>query len=111
MHEVGIARELVKLALGAAGKADLGRLSRIEAKGHGLLPEEVESVRLHWEVETKGTLAEGSDLELEALPARGQCVDCGWQGVWEGGACPGCGGEDVLEEPAPVLELVAVSGE
>jgi Zn finger protein HypA/HybF involved in hydrogenase expression len=111
MHEAGVARELLKLALAAAGKADLRRVSRIEARGHGLLPEEAESVCLHWQVGTKGTVAEGSELELEALPARGQCVDCGWEGVSQGCGCPGCGGEDVLEELAPVLELVAVSGE
>ena len=81
MHEVGITRELLRMTLDGARQAQLTRVSAVEAKGHGLSPEELEAVRLHWELAAKGTLAEGSRLSLEAAPARANCLDCGWEGL------------------------------
>jgi hydrogenase nickel incorporation protein HypA/HybF len=111
MHEAGIARDLLKLALDAAARARLGRITALEAKGHGLSEEEAAAVRLHWELAAKETLAEGSRLHLEPAPARAHCLDCGWEGLAEAGACPECGGRDLLEDSSPTLALVSITGE
>ena len=111
MHEAGIARELLKLALEAAGQAKLTRISAVEARGHGLSAGEVEAVRLHWALVAKGTAAEGSKLELGPAPARSNCLDCAWEGFAQGPACPQCGSEDLLEESAPTLALTSIAGE
>ena len=39
-----------------------------------------------------GTAAEGARLDIEPLPARIRCPDCGYEGPPEGSACPRCGG-------------------
>lgn len=39
-----------------------------------------------------GTRSEGARLDIEPLPARIKCPDCGYEGRPHGALCPVCGG-------------------
>ena len=49
-------------------------------------------LREFFPIAAAGTAAEGARLDIEPLPARIRCPDCGYEGPPEGSACPRCGG-------------------
>lgn len=81
MHEFGIGQELV-----AAVTAELARfspsprLNRVRVVVGGLRQVVPDNLCFAYEVLSRDTPAAGSVLEIETLPLRGECADCGWQG-------------------------------
>jgi hydrogenase nickel incorporation protein HypA/HybF len=77
MHELGICRNLIDVALsamaerGAAGPAkslqvEVGRFTAV-------VPD---SLRFYFDVLSRGTLLEGAELEIESIPLRTRCRSC-----------------------------------
>jgi hydrogenase nickel incorporation protein HypA/HybF len=79
MHELAIADRLVDRALATAREADADRITALTVElgtATHLLPDQV---RFCLEAVAEGTLAEGADVSVEGVPARGEC-ECGWAG-------------------------------
>jgi hydrogenase nickel incorporation protein HypA/HybF len=100
VHELAIADRLLDRALAAAEAADAARVETLHvALGTAthLVPDQV---RFCLEAVAEDTPAEGADVQIERVAARGEC-DCGWNGELPSLAdtvagapdrrCPDCG--------------------
>ena len=67
------------------------RLVRLELGALGHV--EPEAMRFCFDAATRGTLAEGAELDIVTLPGEGWCLDCGQSIALSEryGACPLCG--------------------
>ncbi len=93
MHEMGIAQELVKIALDALPEdLDNPQVASLHLK-IGKLSSVVEhSLTFCFEIITKDTPLENARLEIETVPVRIRCTGCGTE--WEADTpvfqCPDC---------------------
>lgn len=70
------------------------RVHRIVLKIGALSGVEPEALRFAFEVVTQGTIAEGSELEVDSVPAQAYCSACDSLFEAQGSfilSCPGCG--------------------
>jgi hydrogenase nickel incorporation protein HypA/HybF len=104
MHELSIAGAILGVALDSAG----GRAVTRVRVGVGHLRQVVPSaLTFSWELVAQGTLAEGSQLELEEIPAAVLCRACGVESPLARFplACSACGGLDVEVVRGEELEV------
>ena len=74
MHELGITRNVVAICSERAAGAQVKRVTLEIGKLSAVLPE---SVRFCYDICAKGTLLEGSVLEIIEVAGAGVCRDCG----------------------------------
>jgi hydrogenase nickel incorporation protein HypA/HybF len=81
MHEMGIALQIVEIAVGSL-PADLGeaRVAAINLKIGKLAAVVPESLRFCFDVAIKDTLLAGAKLVIEEVPVVARCKDC--QAQW-----------------------------
>ncbi len=94
MHELSIADALVGIASRhAAGR----RVKVVEVKVGHLRQVVPSALEFAFELVAEGTPVAGARLELEEVPARGRCRDCGAERTMNGFplVCGGCGSFDV----------------
>ena len=78
MHELSIATSLVTVA--AEAVAEAGETRRIEAvrvRIGDLAGVVIEALHFAWDVAIEGTACAGATLEIERVPGRIHCDDCG----------------------------------
>ena len=94
MHELSIADAIVRIALAHAGDS---RLESVEVKVGHLRQVVPEALAFAFTLVAEGTLAEGAELQLEAVPPAGTCRGCGAETELEEfpAHCGACGGFDV----------------
>ena len=107
MHEASIMESVLETAAAEAAKAGAERIVRIRLKVgilSGVVPEALEFA---FEGLKDGTLAAGATLEIEAVPAQFQCLECGARPeLFEMAfACPACGGALIVDSGGGDLEL------
>jgi hydrogenase nickel incorporation protein HypA/HybF len=74
MHELSIAEAVVAVASRhAAGR----KVSKVEVKVGHLRQVVPSALEFAFELLTKGTPLEGAELQIEDVPARGRCRECG----------------------------------
>ncbi len=101
MHEMGIALEIIDIAVASIPK-DLAapRIVRVNLKIGRLSAVVADSLRFCFEVAARDTLLEGSALAIEEVPVRARCRACGHEWTIEEPAflCEACGdgGLDLL---------------
>jgi hydrogenase nickel incorporation protein HypA/HybF len=103
MHEFSICHALVEKVLAEAARLEPPAL-RVCKTGvacgslRQIVPDYLQTA---YEALTKGTIAEGSVLEIREILAAGRCGACGWQGALANNvfACPACA--------APIADLSA----
>lgn len=90
MHEASVAKDLLTLVEAAAGSR---RVTRVGVEIGALSTIVPDSLQFAWEVIPKGTVAEGSALEISRVPLTIRCPICGFTGAPESifAGCPGCG--------------------
>jgi hydrogenase nickel incorporation protein HypA/HybF len=93
MHEVALAERMVRIALEAA-QGHTGRIRGARLLLGALSCAEPETLRFAFEIASRGTRAEGCDLEVVRVPARLKCSSC--SGEHEG----------ELLEPCPVCQAM-----
>lgn len=76
MHELGITQRIVEICSEAAAGAQVTRVTVEIGRLCGVLPD---AVRFCYEVCAKGTVLEGSVLDIVSTPGSGTCRDCGAQ--------------------------------
>ncbi|MEA2282975.1 MAG: hydrogenase nickel incorporation protein HypA/HybF [Solirubrobacteraceae bacterium] len=115
MHELSIAGAIVAIAeRHAAGR----RVTRVDVRIGHLRQVVPDSLAFAFELVAAGTVMEGAELVLEAVPAAGCCRECGMDGDLTAFPlrCSACGGLDVEvirgeELLVDSLELEASEGE
>jgi hydrogenase nickel incorporation protein HypA/HybF len=93
MHELSIADAILQIALNHAGER---KIETVEVKVGHLRQVVPDALAFAWTLISEGTLAEGSQLEMDVIPAAGVCRACGTETEFDGFplACP-CGSLDV----------------
>ena len=94
MHELSIAEAIVAIAERHAE----GRIvTKVEVRVGHLRQVVPSALEFAFELVCKGTVLDGAELELEDVPARGRCRDCGVETTMSGFplACSACGGLDM----------------
>lgn len=78
MHELGICRSLIDVALSAmAERRSAGRATALQVEIGRFTAVVPDSLRFYFEVLSRGTLLEGASLEIESIPLRTRCGSCG----------------------------------
>ncbi len=95
MHEMGIALEIIDIALASIPEPLKGSsVARVNLKVGRLSAVVADSLRFCFNVASKNTPLEGAELLIEEIPVRAQCRDCRHEWTITGPAfvCESCGG-------------------
>lgn len=76
MHEMSIAQNIVELVTEKARAEDAAKVTRIDLAVGSLSGVMIDALKFGFEVVTKGTIAEGTELQIDEIPARAICRDC-----------------------------------
>ncbi len=94
MHEVSLCRSIRRLLEDAAARDGFSRVRRVRLEIGRFAAVEVAALRFGFAAVMRGSLAEGAELDIIALPGRAHCRDCGAEVVLDDrlAPCPACGG-------------------
>jgi len=92
MHEIGLMQRMVEIALQRAAGAGAGHIQRVRVRvgaESGVVPD---VITLAFDVATRGTIAEGAELQIEDVPIACFCAACGLEFAPEDALheCPSC---------------------
>lgn len=93
MHEVGIMESTLEVVLRQAAQHRASRVHRIVLRIGALSGVESESLRFAFDTVTRDSIAAGSELSIETVPARAYCSTCQKDFGVEHGfifTCPDC---------------------
>ena len=77
MHELGICRSLIDIALSAMAERGTTRQAKSLQVEVGRFTAVVpDSLRFYFDVLSRGTLLEGAELAIESIPLRTRCRSC-----------------------------------
>ena len=106
MHELALTEEIVSGALRTAREAGARAIRQITLELASTSHADPEVVTAHFEMISRGTLAEGAELRFRHRPVSHVCPHCGQSYVvtdeW---ACPGCGSPALLAHDEPEMSL------
>ncbi len=107
MHEVSIAQSLIQILEEEMQSHEGGRLKKVRVlvgELSGVVPD---ALFFAFEVCSKGSIAEGSALEIVKVPARGVCKSCNREFVPEVPflICTRCGSPDIEVLSGRELEI------
>jgi len=96
VHEFGLAQEIFRIVIAAALRNRATEVRKVVVVA-GAMRAIVESqLAFHFTVIARGSIAEGAQLVVETLPARGRCPGC--ESEFDAPefdlACPRCGGAE-----------------
>ena len=96
MHELAVTQSILEIALRHAGNAK--RITNLYLVIGDLAGIVDESVQFYWDIITKGTIAEGSQLEFKRVKTRFHCEACGYdfEPPDRVSKCTQCGGYQVF---------------
>lgn len=77
MHEVSVMQSALQVALEQAGREGAARIHRVGLRIGALSGVVPEAIEFAFDLVVRGTIAEGADLELEAVPVSCSCKGCG----------------------------------
>lgn len=92
MHELAIAKGIIDIVNSEAKDKGFQRVLEISLRVgeySGIVPE---CIREFFPIAAAGSPAEGAALEIQSIPARFQCPDCGYEGRIDRreACCPRC---------------------
>jgi hydrogenase nickel incorporation protein HypA/HybF len=113
MHELGIAQEMLKVALEVAAKNNATRITAFNIEISAAADESEDSLRFHFEHLTRGTIAEGAQIAIIQVPVKAKCLACGADFDWEvpETVCPRCSGAQVRAVLPGEFRLVSIDAE
>ncbi|HUO54449.1 MAG TPA: hydrogenase maturation nickel metallochaperone HypA [Rhodoblastus sp.] len=94
MHEMSLTESVVEILCEEANRQGFSRVKRVWLEIGALSGVEPEAMEFCFDVVTRGTLAEGAQLEIIRTPGQGWCLDCEKDVALSErfGTCPDCGG-------------------
>ncbi len=110
MHELGIAQELLNVALDFAKQNNATQITLFSIETSQSADESQAALRQHLETLTRGTIAEGAQFEIIRAPEQFHCLKCGneYAPDYLGEACPKCGSARVLPIPRAEFKLASI---
>lgn len=113
MHELAIAREIVRIATEAAAREGSAQVLTVSVEVgalSGVLPEAME---LCFEACARGTSLETARLEIRRVEGQGTCLVCGKEFDLPAllSPCPGCGGYAVRATGGQELRVTSLEVE
>jgi len=110
MHEQGIAQQMVTLALQQAQENQAQRVTQFHIEISRAADESEDSLRFYLEMLTRGTPAEGAAFEIQRVPVRARCLECGGEFEPENLAdpCPYCSSVRVIHAHAEEFRLSSI---
>jgi len=76
MHEVSIAMGLIKMLEDETKKHGAARVTQVNVRIGELSACVPDSLQFAFEASTEGTVAQGAELNIEVVPAKGRCGGC-----------------------------------
>jgi hydrogenase nickel incorporation protein HypA/HybF len=97
MHEMSLAEGVLQAMEEAARREGFARVTAVRLEIGALASVEPDALAFCFDVVTRGSLAEGAQLEFVRTPGTGWCMPCGRAVVVdrEHQACPECGSYQV----------------
>ncbi len=112
MHELSICEGIIEVATAALERVarPLPRVSGVTVRIGRLTAVVPDSLRYYFDLLTPGTVLEGAALEVEDIPIRARCAECGARFEIEvlSFSCPGCGSGLVELLSGRELEVVSL---
>lgn len=109
MHELGLATEILDVALAEAARQQAKRITTIYLQVGVIRAVEHEHLSFMFDHLSKGTLAEGVKLSIEEIPVQVECPSCGViesaAFAWE---CPKCKGHEIHIMGGDALDIVSI---
>lgn len=107
MHEMALCEGLVQLIESERAQRGFASVSRVRLALGAFANVEPEALRFGFEVATRGTAAEGAELQFDIVPAHAWCMACGeTQAIARrGDACPGCGSSQLIVQDGEEMRL------
>jgi hydrogenase nickel incorporation protein HypA/HybF len=97
MHEISLAEGVLQMIEDAARQQHFSKVTTVWLEIGQLAGVEVEAMRFCFDAVTRGSVAEGAQLEIVATPGSGWCRQCSAAVALSAsfGACPQCGSYQV----------------
>ena len=97
MHEMGLAQNILDIALNTASQHNVKKITKITIRAgklRGIVPDQLSFC---FGFVAKDTIAEGTELVVNSLPIKVKCKDCQKEFSVEEFKfiCPDCEGEDI----------------
>jgi hydrogenase nickel incorporation protein HypA/HybF len=110
MHELSIAEEMLKVALDHAAQAHAARIAQLNIEMSAWADESEESLHFYFERLTRGTIAQEARVQIQRVPARGICADCGntFESESACAECPACHSFRVRGIRGNALRLISI---
>ncbi|MCE5212031.1 MAG: hydrogenase maturation nickel metallochaperone HypA [Deltaproteobacteria bacterium] len=111
MHELYLAESIIDIIQNYAARDGFKKVNSVSLSYGRLSCIEAKSLQFAFDVQAKGTTAEGAALEFKILPAMIHCFSCekDLEVKMLPGDCPSCGGNEVVltagTEELQILEL------
>lgn len=113
MHELGIAQEMLKVALDHATKNNAKRITAFNVEVSAAADESEDSLRFHLENLARGTIADGARVDFARVAARARCLECGneFELDVENVVCPRCSSSRVSALLQDEIKLASIDVE
>lgn len=107
MHELSLCQSLVGIVEEEARRQGFRKVRRIRVTHDPFAAIEPEALAFAFDAAAAGTVCAGAVLEILAVPADGQCLDCGASVAVADFivTCPQCGGSRVRADGAGALRI------
>ncbi len=76
MHEFGLAQEIFRIVLRTAARNGAVQVSRVVVLAGAMRAIVASQLSHHFSAIARGSIAEGAQLVVETIPARGRCLTC-----------------------------------
>ena len=107
MHEVALCQSLVDIIRDQQRERGFSRVRRVIVEVGALGHVDPHALAFAFDVEARGSPADGAELEIEEIGGKAWCMDCSRlvAVARRGDACPGCGGYGMIVEQGDELRL------
>jgi hydrogenase nickel incorporation protein HypA/HybF len=113
MHEVGIASEILRASQTEAARRPGARLVAVKVRIGVLAGVDADALRFAWDVMSEQAEYDPVTLEIQMVPRRNRCQDCGCEFVTDmySEPCPDCSSENSAMLGGDEMELASVEVE